>query len=71
MTNKELKSLLDLLRKSGVTAYKTPELELVIDLSLNPVIPSKTPLDESELKAPITGAPTADDILFWSSQEGL
>lgn len=73
MTAKELKSLLNVLKEAGVTSYKTPELELTIDPSSStmPLIPSKTPLDASELKAPLTGAPSPEDILFWSSQDGV
>jgi hypothetical protein len=73
---KELNKLIALLRKSGVSSYKTPELELVLTEAPVAVRRSRTAKNKA---APViddvSGIPTdgisEEALLMWSSDTGI
>lgn len=72
MTNKDLKTLIRLLRANGVTTYRTPELELVLDANIREKR-QKVSLSANDDKIETDIVPD-ESTLYWSSAgipEGL
>lgn len=66
MDHKELKKLIEFLRKSGVKTYKTPQIEL----ELMPAPPKRAYRKKSE-EAIEQPEVNENDVLFWSSTNPL
>lgn len=64
MTNKELKSLIKLLRAQGVMKYTTPELSLILREKVSPQ-PSRELTTTS--KVPTEGTLTLDQLIDWNN----